>query len=103
MKDQYNLNYPNSNICKDMTRLINQVWKLLPMRENKEDWLKQLDSVLLELRGLHQLFGEQLDFLILISKLEGLKDEQNFMSYRVGVFSSISLMTELSHLINGKS
>lgn len=103
MKDQYNLNYPNSNICKDMTRLINQVWKLLPMRENKEDWLKQLDSVLLELRGLHQLFGEQLDFLILISKLEGLKDEQNFMSYRVGVFGSISLMTELSHLINGKS
>jgi len=33
------------------------------MRENEEDWQKQLDSVLVELRGLHVMFGDQLDFL----------------------------------------
>ena len=46
MIDKYGLNYPQSNISIDLSRLINQVWKLLPMREHKEDWQKQLDSVL---------------------------------------------------------
>ena len=69
------------------------------MRENEEDWQKQLDSVLVELRGLHAIFGDQLDFLILMSKLEGLRETKNFMVYRVTVFSAISLLTELANAI----
>jgi len=65
------------------------------MRENEEDWQKQLDSVLIELRGLHAMFGDQLDFLILLSKLNGLYDVRNFMSYRTTIFSVISMLTEL--------
>ncbi len=85
----------NSVVEKDLRRLINQIWKLLPMRENEEDWQKQLDSVLIELRGLHAMFGDQLDFLILLSKLNGLYDVRNFMSYRTTIFSVISMLTEL--------
>lgn len=96
MIDKYGLNYPQANISIDLSRLVNQVWKLLPMREHKEDWQKQLDSVLVELRGLHELFGDQLDFLILITKLEGLRTEENFMVYRVNVFGAITLLTELN-------
>lgn len=99
MVDTLGNNYPNENIRKDMSRLINQIWKLLPMRENQEDWQRQLSSVILELRGLHELFGGKLDFLILITKLIGLREEQDFMAYRVSVFSAISLLTELSHSI----
>lgn len=99
MNDAMGHEYPNENIRKDMSRLINQIWKLLPMRENQEDWQRQLSSVILELRGLHELFGGELNFLILITKLLGLREEEDFMTYRVSVFSAISLLTELSHLV----
>ena len=65
-----NIEFTNNIVVKDLRRLINQIWKLLPMRENEENWQKQLESVLIELRGLHIMFGDQLDFLILLSKLE---------------------------------
>lgn len=96
MIDSYGLSYSAQVISADLSRLINQVWKLLPMREHQEDWRKQLDSVLVEMRGLHELFGEQLNFLILVTKLEGLRTEENFMIYRVTVFSAITLLTELN-------
>lgn len=89
----------NEIVVADLRRLINQIWKLLPMKENEEDWQKQLDSVLVELRGLHAIFGDQLDFLILMSKLEGLREVNNFMVYRTTVFSVISLLTELANTI----
>ena len=95
-----NLNFDNLLIIKDLRRLINQVWKLLPMREKNEDWKKQLDNVLIELRGLHIMFGDQLDFLIILSKLEGLYEVQDFMSYRAMVFSIISLLVDMTNLID---
>lgn len=96
MNDKYGLEYPKATVTTDLSRLINQVWKLLPMREHKEDWQKQLDSVLVEVRGLHELFGDQLNFLILVTKLEGLRTEENFMVYRVNIFGAITLLTELN-------
>ena len=98
----YDETFVNSLVVKDLRRLINQIWKLLPMRENQEDWQKQLNSVLVELRGLHAMFGDQLDFLILLSKLEGLYETKDFMTYRVAVFSSISLMTELANSLDAR-
>lgn len=92
--------FADTIVVQDLRRLINQIWKLLPMREHEEDWQKQLDSVLVELRGLHAMFGDQLDFLILVSKLEGLREVENFMTYRTTVFSVISLLTELTNAFN---
>ena len=40
----------------NIKRLTNQLWKLIPMRENNEDWRKQLDTVLIEIAGLNELF-----------------------------------------------
>jgi len=49
------------------------------------------------------MFGDQLDFLILISKLEGLQEVINFDTYRTTVFSAITLLTDLANTLNGKS
>ena len=67
------------------------------MREHEEDWQKQLDTVIIEIAGLNEIFsGPQ--FLQLLCKLEGLKTEEtNFELYRKTVFESISLLQELSH------
>ena len=43
----------------------------------------------------------QLDFLILTSKLEGLRQTDSFMTYRMVVFSAISILTELANKYDG--
>ena len=98
-----NIVFAEEIIQTDLRRLINQIWKLLPMRENQEDWRKQLNSVLTEVYGLSEMFGGQLNFLILLSKLEGLPQTDNFMTYRITVFGAISLLTEMANSLDGQS
>ena len=43
------------------------------------------------------MFGGQLDFLILLSKLEGLTQTEDYMAYRTVVFSVISLLTDMAN------
>ena len=46
------------------------------MRENQENWLNHLDSLIIELAGLNELSSNTDEkFLILLSKLKGLKIE----------------------------
>ncbi len=94
--DKYNIGFEDEVVSKNVQRLTNQLWKLIPMREHKEDWLKQLDTVIIEIAGLNEIFIGP-TFLQLLSKLEGLKvKESNFELYRKTIFESISLLQELS-------
>jgi hypothetical protein len=43
------------DINKNVKRLTNQLWKLIPMREHEEDWHRQLDTVILEIAGLNEI------------------------------------------------
>jgi hypothetical protein len=80
---------------KNVQRLTNQLWKLIPMREHEEDWQKQLDTVILEIVGLDEIFIGP-SFIQLLSKLEGLRNEEvDFELYRKTVFESISLLREV--------
>ena len=54
-------------------RLTNQLWKLIPMKENEEDWEKQLDTVVLELTGMNEILVINATLMQLLSKLEGLR------------------------------
>lgn len=93
---KYNFEIDNNLINTDINRLTNQIWKLIPMRENKEDWQSQLDTVILELSGLNEIFSFNESFLILLSKLEGLQLKENkFIIYRKTVFEAISLLRGL--------
>ena len=66
------------------------------MREHEEDWLKQLDTVTIEIAGLNEIF-EGPQFLQMLCKLEGLKtQETEFELYRKTVFECISLLQELN-------
>lgn len=88
----------SNNIEKTIQRLTNQLWKLIPMREKEEDWNKQLETVIIEIAGLNEIFVVAPSFLQLLSKLEGLQIiETNFETYRKTVFESISLLQEIGH------
>lgn len=69
------------------------------MKENNEDWLKQLDTVSIEVAGMNALVkSEQTSqFLQLLFKLEGLKTKQdiNFEVYRKTVFETINILQGL--------
>ena len=66
------------------------------MREHEENWLKQLDTVTIEIAGLNEIF-EGPQFLQILCKLEGLKIvETEFELYRKTVFECISLLQELN-------
>lgn len=93
---KYMFEFSKEDIDVNVRRLTNQLWKLIPMREHGEDWPKQLDTVIIEVAGLNEIFIHP-QFLQLLCKLEGLKvQETNFELYRKTVFECISLLQELS-------
>ena len=100
MKLKYNLNISQKIIDKDLRRIINQVYKLLPLREEGENWQKLLQTVIQQLVGLQRLFLDQQEesFLILLCKLEGLNilvQEEQFSLYRRIIFECLSLLSEM--------
>ena len=84
----------NSDVIeKNIVRLTNQLWKLIPMRENEEDWKKQLNTVIIEVAGLGEIFKQEPQFLQLLSKLQGLIIvETDFQIYRKTVFEAIGIL-----------
>jgi hypothetical protein len=64
------------------------------MKEKEENWEKQLDTVIVEIAGLNEIFVEYPQFLQSLSKLEGLKmcKEIDFSLYRKTVFEIINLI-----------
>ena len=70
--NKYDFEFTIEVVEKNVRRLTNQLWKLIPMREHEEDWLKQLDTVTIEIAGLNEIF-EGPQFLQMLCKLEGLK------------------------------
>ncbi len=93
---KYGFEISTSVLEQNITRLVNQLWKIIPMRENNEDWARQLETVKLEIAGLNEIFVQDPRFLQLLSKLEGLQVEQSieFPVYRKTVFEAISLLQE---------
>ena len=97
---KYLFDFPSEVIEKNITRLTNQMWKLIPMYENNEDWKKQLNTVTLEIAGLNEIFNSGPQFLQLLSKLEGLGViELTFSLYRKTVFECINLLQEIRKCI----
>lgn len=95
---KYNFEVSSAHLTVDINRLTNQLWKLIPMRENEENWKSQLETVLIELAGLHELFNIDDKYLILLTKLEGLrKQDTEFIFYRKTIFEGISLLREIYH------
>ena len=91
--DKYDVKFPEETISKNITRLTYQMWKLIPMRENEENWEKQLETVIIEVVGLNEIFIMCPTFLQLLSKLEGLRvKDMNFELYRKTVFECINLI-----------
>lgn len=67
------------------------------MKENEEDWEKQLETLIIEVSGLNILYSQE--FIQLLSKLVGLQEVKDitFETYRRTVFECINLIQGLKH------
>lgn len=95
--DKYGINFSDEAKEMDKKRLINQLWKLIPMKENGEDWQLHLAIIIEEIAGLVKLYNDKAEGLILLSKLEGLTSTEcnDFMIYRKTVFRCIDLISQV--------
>ena len=87
------------NIICSLKRLTNQIYKLLPLREENADWNLALSTINEELAGLYSLFKEpNQEIFILLCKLEGLfelKEESDFFLYRRSIFDCLQLISKI--------
>lgn len=99
MELKYNI-VINSNIYyENIKRIINQIYKLLPMRQEGADWQKPLETIIEELAGMNRLLiNQQKNLLIILCKLQGLFEltqPGDFLLYRRIIFECLSLLGEL--------
>ena len=84
----------------NLKRIINQVYKLLPMREEKRDWEKPLQTLIEELSGMKRLIVGQDDlFFLILCKMEGLfslNKQEDMNTYRRIIFQCLGLLNDLN-------
>jgi hypothetical protein len=85
-------------IQKNLSRITNQIYKLLPNREEDLDWERPLETLIIELTGMSRLLTDQVELFSLLCKLEALKtltEEEDFSLYRKTIFECLSLMNRI--------
>ena len=93
----------NDAILFNLKRLTNQIYKLLPSREENTDWRTPLTTITEELAGMCRLLpSEQKNLFPLLCKLEGLytlTDEEDFFLYRRTIFECLNIIQSLKESI----
>ena len=99
MNLKYDMNIENGAIEANLKRITNQIYKLLPNREEGIDWETPLTTIMEELAGMDRLLLDENEILFcLLSKLEGLFmliNEDDFFLFRRTIFECLSLMNSL--------
>lgn len=100
MRLKYDINIQNNIISRRLQSLINQTYKLLPIREEGGDWGKPLQTIMQELAGMQRLMNYNYSeiFFPLLNKMEGLyslTNKEDFFCYRRTIFECLSLMNNL--------
>lgn len=86
-------------VCRNLKKLTNQIYKLLPEREEGEDWQLPLDTIIEEFAGMSLLLVDHHDILFpLLCKLKGLKtldNQEDFSLFRRTIFECLNLINVL--------
>ena len=73
MEIKYGIEISNDSILNSLKVIINQTFKLLPLREEQAEWKKPLETIMETLSGMNLLLVDQEQiFFLLLCKLEGL-------------------------------
>lgn len=98
---KYDANIQIDSIIYNLNRLTNQIYKLLPGREEGLDWGKPLETIIEEFAGMSRLFFNHDILFSLLCKLEGLfslTETNDFQIYRRTIFECLGLVGELKKI-----
>ena len=99
MEIKYNADINSNSIRNNLKRITNQIYKLLPNREEVSVWIAPLNTIMEELAGMDRLLIDQHEILFpLLCKLEGLftlTEENDFFEYRRTIFEALGLVSSL--------
>lgn len=91
---KYNKEVSKEDYVRYIRKIKNDVFKLLPLKEEGLEWEKHLDTILLELAGFYSL-GNEVRLITIMSKLEALHPIKDFMIYRKTIFETLSILDGL--------
>ena len=95
---KYNIQFDSEAILKNINRITNQIFKLLPSREEGGDWETPLQNLILEIVGMKALWIDQPKLFSLLCRLEALStltEERDFFVFRKLIFECLSIINEI--------
>lgn len=99
LRYQLHTTFSSDTIQNELKKITNQIYKLLPSREEGGDWQLPLQTCVEELVGLNILAIDQQEILFpLICKLQGLLvlvRPEDFYLYRRTIFECLNLISIL--------
>lgn len=88
----------NVALAENFERIVGQIFRLLPMREEDKDYIKPLNTLIVELFGYSWMFPNDSELSTLLGKLRGLKSDEckdDFMLFRRMIFEACNIATKL--------
>ena len=95
---KYDIEIAEDAIIENIDRIINQIFKLLPSREEGGDWETPLHNLILEVGGMNKLLGDQTILFSLLCKMEALTvltEEEDYLAFRKLIFEGLGLLKQL--------
>jgi len=95
---KYNIEFNASAVEVNLKRITNQIYKLLPVREEGGDWETPLQNLIYEIIGMKILWVDQPKLFSLLCKMESLltlKEENQFFVFRRLIFECLSLLGDI--------
>lgn len=90
-----------TSVLFNVKKIINQVYKLLPMRQEGRDWEKPLATLIEQISGMKRLLIGQDDlFFLILCKMEGLfslNRTEDMSTYRRCIFECLGLLSSLEN------
>ena len=87
---------PPSQIAAEKKYFVSAIYKLLPYKESKYDYLDNyFESVLQRLIGFNKISGLQPEVITIISLLEYARGENNYDKYRKAVLDACGLVKSI--------
>jgi len=91
---KYGLEFDESEVKKNIDKITNQIFKLLPSREEGGDWQTPLQNLILEISGMKRLWVDQPNLFSLLCRLEALQvltEEDDFLAFRKLIFECLGI------------
>lgn len=99
---KYDVEIQDEAIIRNIDRITNQIFKLLPNREEGGEWKASLQNLIIEITGMNELLFDHTSLFSLLCKLEALlllTEEDDFPIFRKIIFECLGLMNSLKKVI----